>query len=201
MQPPLASQSLPIVSRSFRRFQSSFKRLQNISPSFQKISIDFPESGLINGLKGERAEKINDAGVDRRSAPAPACWSFLPSSFPFLLSKRRAGAIFTIADGVFVRRAGAVSVRTWRPRSLIAREEERGVRGASPGHEPGDCGPRGKDGAIDPTSGKNTPASQEARTGFEPKPSGRAPALHALRVSHDACLFSLFPSVSPMRGG
>ena len=100
-----------------------------------------------------------------------------------------------------VRRTGALSVRTWRPRSLIAREEERGVRGASPGHEPGDCGPRGKDGAIDPTSGKNTPASQEARTGFEPKPSGRAPALHALRVSHDACLFSLFPSVSPMRGG
>ena len=48
--------------------------------------------------------------------------------------------------------------RTKRPRSLIEHEEERGVRGASPGHEPGDCGPRGKDGAIDPTSGKNTPA-------------------------------------------
>jgi hypothetical protein len=109
--------------KAFRSLQSSFKRLPNISPSLQKISIDFPESGLINGLKGGWAEKINEGAVDRGSAPAPACSSFLPSSFRFLLSKRRAGAIFTIADGVFGRRAGAVSVRTWRPRSLIAREE------------------------------------------------------------------------------
>ena len=85
---------------AFRSLQSSFKRLPNISLFFQKISIDFPESGLINGLKGERAEKINEGAVDRGSAPAPACSSFLPSSFRFLLSKRRAGAIFTIADGV-----------------------------------------------------------------------------------------------------
>ena len=111
MQPPPASQSLPIVSRSVPKSSIELQKAAKYFTFLQKISIDFPESRLINGLKGERAEKINDAGVDRRSAPAPACWSFLPSSFRFLLSKRRAGAIFTIADGVFVGRVGALSVR------------------------------------------------------------------------------------------
>jgi hypothetical protein len=34
-------------------FQSTVKRPTKYFTSFQKISIEFPESGLINGLKGE----------------------------------------------------------------------------------------------------------------------------------------------------
>ena len=54
---------------AFRSLQSSFKRLPNISPFFQKISIDFPESGLINGLRAsgrKKSMRARLAGVQRR---------------------------------------------------------------------------------------------------------------------------------------
>jgi hypothetical protein len=75
---------------------------------------------------------------------------------------------------------------TWRPRA----PREPGTLAStdqSPGREPG--GPRihGKDRAIDPMSGKKYARLKRARSGSS-LASGRAPALHALRVSHDPCL-------------
>jgi hypothetical protein len=58
MQPPLASQSLPIVSRSLPKSSIELQKAAKYFTFFQKISIDFPESGLINGLKGGWAEKV-----------------------------------------------------------------------------------------------------------------------------------------------
>ena len=75
------------------------------------------------------------------------------------------------------------------------------VRGSIPGSKA--RGPRtgNKDRPIDPMSGKNTSASQKARTGFRALASGRAPALHASRSISQSLPSRLIPFVSLMRGG
>ena len=96
---------------------------------------------------------------------------------------------FKIAD------AWAPFSPTCRPRSLAARERE-----------PGRAGERvmsTRTGTLRKREADRSDVRQEyvrlerARTGFELKASGRAPALHALRVSHDPCLRDLSLRFSP----
>ena len=104
---------------------------------------------------------------------------------PVLSSKRRAGAIFKIADA----RAPFPSDPGGRGASFM-RKREPGVRGPIPGSQPG-TGTRDKDRLIDPMSGIEF-ARKRARTGFEPLriANGRQPFM-PLRVSHDPCLQNL----------
>jgi hypothetical protein len=65
---------------------------------------------------------------------------------------------------------------------------------ASPGHKPESEGLAEKDRPIDPTSGKNSPAWNVARTGFEPDgKSGRAPALHASKSISPSLPLKTYP--------
>jgi hypothetical protein len=107
---------------AFRSLQSSFKRLPNISPSFQKISIDFPELGLINGLKGERRKKSMVArltGVQRRRRLVGRS-----SVFVSVPPKQAKGWRHFYDRGWRpVRRTGAVSAPNLAAEGLIEREE------------------------------------------------------------------------------
>ncbi len=102
-----------------------------------------------------------DSGFECRGNVGVACSPRVvrrPFGLPsrFLRSSRASEGLapFTIADGVLVRRVGAVSAR---PHGRGASLRNPGVRG-SPGYEPGDRGPAEKDRPIDPMCGKNSPA-------------------------------------------
>ena len=84
----------------------------------------------------------------------------------------------------------------------MSAKRETGVHG-SPVMIPGSwargrgAGPRGKRQADRSDVRQENTRLKKARSGVELKPCGRAPALHALRVSHDPCLLRLIPSLSP----
>ena len=70
-----------------------------------------------------------------------------------------------------------------------ADEREKGTRRPRSPSQP--RGPRGKRQADRSDVRQEFARLKQARTGFEPWTSGRAPALHASRVSHDPCLQDL----------
>jgi hypothetical protein len=82
---------------------------------------------------------------------------------------------------------------TWRSRSLIAPKGNPGSTRQKPRGNPWK-----RQG--DRSDGRQEIRPPKSPIRLEPWISGRAPALHALRASHDPCL-RCFPSVSPMRGG
>jgi hypothetical protein len=82
---------------------------------------------------------------------------------------------------------------TCRQRSLASAKREPGVHGISPSHEPGTEDLAEKDKPIDPTSGKNSPASPSPiRRRAIRQADGRQPFM-PLRVSHDPCLQRSLP--------
>jgi hypothetical protein len=84
--------------------------------------------------------------------------------------------------------------------SLIAREHGGNLAAlGSPGYEPG-TEEREKTGRSIRCPARMRPL-EKSPIRLEPLASGRAPALHASRVSHDPCLRYLSPSVSRVRGG
>ena len=88
---------------------------------------------------------------------------------------------------------------TRRPRSLMAKKgtpaSTEHPRVISPGTVD-----RGKRQADRSDVRQEYVRLKRARTGFEPRPSGRAPALHAASISRPLP-FDVIPSVLPMRGG
>jgi hypothetical protein len=131
-----------------------------------------------------------------RRSPGLDC-HFLGLHFEFLLAFSRevsSWRLFLIADArAAFRRTRAGAGPRCANKGVLSEDDPRVRAGQSPGTSTGN-----KDRPIDPVSGKKASASQRARSGFRALASGRAPALHALRVSHNPCLRILISSVSPI---
>jgi hypothetical protein len=163
------------------------------------VPISFSESSPFKDLRRPPAlcSCCAASGLRRRRPRRPrsfasGCSSFAWSSFRVLRSLEAGEGLapFSIADafGAFASDPGG------RGKPDEREKRRPGAHGAKA------RGLEDKNTPIDSTSGKNASASKE------PDPvsslsSGRAPALHACEVSHDACLCSLIPSIRPIRGG
>ncbi len=95
--------------------------------------------------------------------------------------------LFTIADGVFARRLGAVSARP-HGRGAWLRQKGNPAPTDPRGYEPGDRGPAEKDRPIDPMCGKEYARLNKSPNRCRAFGSGRAPALHACEYLTNACL-------------
>jgi hypothetical protein len=150
-------------------------------------SISFAESSLFNNLR-------RPSRHFSFLKPIPALWRRMRAGAA-CSPKGRSSAVFVFVSGSscpFQASEGLAPFSssrtlrrglspTWRPRSLMSAERESGVHGTSPGAAE-------KTGRSIRCPARIRPLHKEPDPVFEPRTSGRAPALHASRVSHDACL-------------
>jgi hypothetical protein len=120
--------------------------------------------------------------------PCPSFLFVFVSESSGLMKQVKGWPHFKIADCVLVRRLRRRFRPTWRPRaSLRANRGNPGGHGASRVMNPG-TEERGKRQGNRSDVRQEYVRSKKSPNRFRAFESGRAPALHASRVSHNACL-------------